>query len=67
MEQAPVDLSRFLPTVDDGAILERLNVRLSQRAIAADPDKQAWLAECLEQKRAWQAFKRERFDTPALM
>ena len=51
---------------DIGAILERLNVRLSQRAIAADPDKQAWLAECLEQKRAWQAFKRERFDTPAL-
>ncbi len=48
---------------DIGAILERLNVRLSQRPIAADPDKQSWLGECLEQKRAWQTLKQARFET----
>lgn len=56
-----------LPLLGDiGAILERLNARLAQRGIAADPDKQAWLAECLAQKRGWQAFRAERFATAPL-
>lgn len=51
---------------DIGAIIGQLNAMLGSRDIAAAPDKRAWLAECLEQKRNWQAFKQERFDAPAL-
>lgn len=51
---------------DIGAILERLNEMLAGRDFATAPEKRAWLAECLGQKRNWQAFKQERFDAPAL-
>lgn len=46
---------------DIGAILDELNERLSASS-PADTGRSTWLAECLAQKQAWQAFKRLRFD-----
>lgn len=48
-----------LPLLGDiGAVLDRLNALLADEPISAD--KRAWLAECLAQKQAWQAFKQAR-------
>lgn len=59
--------NQSLPLFGDiGAILDRLNARLEARHAAAEPDRQAWLAECLAQKRNWQAFKQDRYDAPPL-
>ena len=47
-----------LPLLGDiGAVLDRLNALLDG---TNDAKKQAWLAECLAQKKAWQAFRASR-------
>lgn len=46
---------------DIGAILDRLARKLPSAGLAAQPERQAWLAGCLERKQAWAAFKAERY------
>lgn len=51
---------------DAGPTLERLNqeLRKSRRSGSAEPS--AWWTSCAAQKRRWEAFKAERYHTPAL-
>ena len=47
---------------DIGAVLDRLNTLLEDEPIG--DDKRNWLADCLVQKNAWQAFRQDRCEAP---
>ena len=46
---------------DVTAVLAALAARLEGASLPAEPARQAWLDQCLAEKRRWSAFKKERF------
>ncbi|MDP2119733.1 MAG: thiamine pyrophosphate-dependent enzyme [Hoeflea sp.] len=64
----PVDVQHYNRTTalagDAGAVLDLLCEALATQT-GAHPGKAAWLAECLEKKRQWQAFKQRQYAAAA--
>lgn len=58
---------RNIPLLGDAnATLRKLSAALRSRGRSATPDGSPWLTDCQAQRRAWDAFKRERYETPVL-
>ena len=58
---------RTTALVGDAAFtLRRLNAELRQRLGNGEQGESEWLAACSEKRRAWEAFKAERYATPRL-
>jgi 3D-(3,5/4)-trihydroxycyclohexane-1,2-dione acylhydrolase (decyclizing) len=51
---------------DAGPTLRKLVQVLQDRGIQAPDSPSPWMAECAEQRRAWEAFKAHRYSTPTL-
>jgi 3D-(3,5/4)-trihydroxycyclohexane-1,2-dione acylhydrolase (decyclizing) len=69
--EATMHYGRTIPLVGDaGPTLRQLNqaLREAQRQRRTQPTgaPSPWLAECSAQRRAWEAFKEQRYRTPAL-
>jgi 3D-(3,5/4)-trihydroxycyclohexane-1,2-dione acylhydrolase (decyclizing) len=53
--------------VGDAALtLQKLVQALRRRGVTAERATSPWMAECSEQRRAWEAFKARRYQTPTL-
>jgi 3D-(3,5/4)-trihydroxycyclohexane-1,2-dione acylhydrolase (decyclizing) len=51
---------------DAGPTLQKLNEALRQRGRKARRPSSPWIAQCAEQRRAWEAFKSRRYENPTL-
>jgi 3D-(3,5/4)-trihydroxycyclohexane-1,2-dione acylhydrolase (decyclizing) len=59
--------NKTIPLLGDAAATLRvLNAKLRQRGKTSASRESNWLAACREQKRAWEAFKAERYTHPTL-
>ena len=52
---------------DIGAILAALTARLESAGLLVDRARQAWLGDCLTEKRRWGAFKRVRYEAAPII
>ena len=66
----PDDATHYAKTIalvgDAGATLGKLNQALRERGLTPPDPSSPWMAECAVQRRAWEAFKLERYNTPTL-
>jgi 3D-(3,5/4)-trihydroxycyclohexane-1,2-dione acylhydrolase (decyclizing) len=51
---------------DAALTLQKLAQTLRKRGVAAVDEPSSWMGECGVQRRAWEAFKAQRYQTPAL-
>ena len=51
---------------DAGPTLRKLIEALKQRGVRASDSASPWMAECTEQRHAWETFKARRYSTPTL-
>lgn len=64
---AAIHYGRSIALVGDAALtLARLNETLRARAPKCAAGPSPWLRQCQEKRAAWEAFKRQRYETPAL-
>ncbi|NLE45102.1 MAG: thiamine pyrophosphate-binding protein [Chloroflexi bacterium] len=65
--EAATHYGRAMPFVGDaGPTLARLNEELRKLKCAGSETESRWLRSCVEQRQRWEAFKAERYATPAL-
>ena len=65
--EAATHYGRTIALVGDaGPTLRKLVQALQERGVQAPDSPSAWMAECTEQRRAWEAFKARRYSTPTL-
>lgn len=64
---AALHYNRTLALIGDaGPTLARLNEELRRRQGSAAAPDSAWLASCSEQRRRWESYKAERYNSPVL-
>jgi 3D-(3,5/4)-trihydroxycyclohexane-1,2-dione acylhydrolase (decyclizing) len=65
--EATMHYGRTIPLLGDaGPTLARLNEALRQRGARPSHAPSPWMAACTAQRRAWEAFKAERYRAPTL-